>query len=203
MDAVNVKIFIRDESKCPFCPDAISLVNLDAKKLANELKLNVEVISLDEHPEMAEKYDITGVPTILIGEHIRYVGLPVGLERRVFTNTLKLVTQGKTATRLSEEQINKLTGIKNTATIKVITTSSCPYCPKVVFMSNQLAVASDGKVISEIVNSTELPELAAKYRVTAVPTTVINEKVRFQGVPQLDAFIEELTRKPPVLSYYI
>jgi glutaredoxin-like protein len=203
MDAVNVKIFVRDESICPFCPDAISLVNLDAKKLADELKLNVEVISMTERPEMAEKYNISGVPTILIGENIKYVGLPVGLERRVFTNTLKLVAEGKTATRLTDEQKKKLADIKKQATVKVITTSSCPYCPKVVFLSNQLAVASDGTVISEIINSTELPELAAKYRVTAVPTTVINEKVRFQGVPQLDAFIEELTRKPPVLSYYI
>lgn len=203
MDAVNVKVFVSDETKCPFCPDAISLVNLDTKNLSNELKINLEVINLDQNPELTEKYNISGVPTILIGDNIKYLGLPVGLERRVFTNTLKLVAGGGKGTRVTEEQKTKLTGIKNPATVKVITTSSCPYCPKVVFMSNQLAVASDGKVTSEIVNSTELPELAAKYRVTAVPTTVINEKVRFQGVPQLDAFIEELTRKPPVLSYYI
>lgn len=202
MDAVNVKVFVRDEKRCPFCPDALSLVNLDTKKLSNELKINLEVIDLDQNPELVEKYNISGVPTILIGENIKYVGLPVGLERRVFTNTLKLVAEGKT-TRLKEEQIAKLTGLKEPATVKVITTSSCPYCPKVVFMSNQLAVASDGKVASEIINSTELPELAAKYRVTAVPTTVINEKVRFQGIPDMDAFIDEIARKPPVLSYYI
>jgi thioredoxin-like negative regulator of GroEL len=70
-------------------------------------------------------------------------------------------------------------------------------------MSNQLAAASEGKVTSEIINSTELPELAAKYRVSAVPTTVINEKVRFQGIPEMDSFVEEIARKPPVLSYYI
>ncbi len=203
MDDVDVKVFVRDENKCPFCPDAISLVNLDTRKLSNELRINLEIISLDERPELAEKHNISGVPTILIGENIKYVGLPVGLERRVFTNTLKLVAEGKSSTRLKEEQITKLSGLKKSSTVKVITTSSCPYCPKVVFMSNQLAVASDGKVISEIINSTELPELAAKYRVTAVPTTVINEKVRFQGIIDMDSFIEEITRKPPVLSYYI
>jgi glutaredoxin-like protein len=203
MKVVNVKVFVKNEKTCPFCPDAISLVNLDAKNLAKELKVNMEIISLDEHPELAEKHTISAVPTILIGENVRYVGLPVGLERRVFTNTLQLAAEGKTATRLTDEQIKKLMGLKKPATVKVITTSSCPYCPKVVFMSNQLAAASDGKVISEIINSTELPELVAKYRVTAVPTTVINEQVRFQGIPQLDAFIDEITRKPPVLSYYV
>ncbi|MFX1465229.1 MAG: thioredoxin family protein [Promethearchaeota archaeon] len=203
MDAVNVKVFVRDERKCPFCPDALSLVNLDTKNLSNELKINLEVIDLDQNPELAEKYNISGVPTILIGDNIKYVGLPVGLERRVFTNTLKLVAGGGKGTRVTQEQKTKLTGIKDPATVKVITTSSCPYCPKVVFMSNQLAVASEGKVTSEIINSTELPELAVKYRVSAVPTTIINEKVRFQGIPELDAFVEEIARKPPVLSYYI
>ena len=195
---VNVKVFVRNE-QCTYCPDVISLVKLDAK-ISSELKVNLEIISL-EHPEIGKKYTISEVPTILIGDTIRYVGLPVGLERNVFINTLKMAAERKT--RISETDRKKLMSLKQPVIIKVIITSNCPYCPKVVFMANQLAVAAEGKVISEIINSTELPHLAEKYRVTAVPTTVINEQVRFQGVPQLGAFIEEIIRKPPVLSYYV
>jgi predicted DsbA family dithiol-disulfide isomerase len=49
-----------------------------------------------------------------------------------------------------------------------------------VRLAQHMAVASD-KVRADCIEAGEFPELSQQYRVTAVPTVVINDRVQFQG----------------------
>jgi hypothetical protein len=49
-----------------------------------------------------------------------------------------------------------------------------------VSLAHKLAVASD-LITADMVSAGEFPHLVNKYRVMAVPKTVIDEKVQFEG----------------------
>ena len=53
-------------------------------------------------------------------------------------------------------------------------------------LSQHMAVAS-GRIRAECIEATEFPELAQRYRVSAVPKIVINDRVEFEGaLPERD-----------------
>ena len=53
-------------------------------------------------------------------------------------------------------------------------------------LAQHMAVAS-GRVRAECIETTEFPELAQRYRVSAVPKIVINDRVEFEGaLPERD-----------------
>ena len=63
-----------------------------------------------------------------------------------------------------------------------------------------MAMASD-KVTADVVEATEFPELAERYRIMGVPKTVINDRVELDGMqpePRLLAAIKQaLAKEPP------
>ena len=52
-----------------------------------------------------------------------------------------------------------------------------------------MAIASD-KVSSDVIEVSELPHIAQRYQVYAVPKTVINDKVQFEGAVPESAFTQ-------------
>ncbi len=59
------------------------------------------------------------------------------------------------------------------------------------------------KVIAEVVEVNEFPDLARRYQVRGVPKTVINDKVEFLGGVPEETFLAYLQRalsKPPPLG---
>jgi glutaredoxin-like protein len=66
---VNIKVFVT--LTCPHCPAAAAV----AHKLAIECDLiKADVIESSEFPDLALKYNIIGVPKIIINEKIEFVG---------------------------------------------------------------------------------------------------------------------------------
>ena len=59
-----------------------------------------------------------------------------------------------------------------------------------------MAIASNGRVISDVVEAYEFPEIADKYNVTAVPTIILsvngnyNGKIFSIGLPQPEALVK-------------
>lgn len=56
-----------------------------------------------------------------------------------------------------------------------------------------MAVESE-HVIADVVEATEFPQLAQKYRVMSVPKTVVNEKTQFVGALPEDRFLGEVMK---------
>lgn len=58
-------------------------------------------------------------------------------------------------------------------------------------LAHKLAVASD-LITADMVNAGEFPHLVGKYRVMAVPKTVIDEEIQFEGTQPETALVDKV-----------
>ena len=184
---VKVKIFT-SENKCVACNEALGIIKELSK--VSEGKLEFEHFNLEDDKEKCEEYDVSRAPTILIPDFgIRYTGAPIGLETAPFVQTIIMASSGQTV--LGDMVNDRLDKIKKKGKIRIIVTPTCPYCAQAVVLENSLAIMSEN-VDVEIIESYENPDLARKYNVTGVPVTIINEKKKMTGVPNVAKLISEL-----------
>ncbi len=73
---------------CPYCPKAKEISERIVKELPNALLIERDV-TVNENAEIARKYSIQGVPTMIINGAYRIVGVPSS-EREVI-NYLKQI----------------------------------------------------------------------------------------------------------------
>ncbi|OGS45731.1 MAG: hypothetical protein A2539_07805 [Elusimicrobia bacterium RIFOXYD2_FULL_34_15] len=66
---INIKIFVT--LTCPYCPTAVMLANRFA--FENDL-ISAEMIESAEFTDLAKKYNVYGVPKIVINENIQFEG---------------------------------------------------------------------------------------------------------------------------------
>jgi thioredoxin len=60
-------------------------------KIASEHKLNLVEVDIDQHPELADAYEVRGVPTLVLVEDEKVVARHVGAQpQRVVTAALGL-----------------------------------------------------------------------------------------------------------------
>ena len=63
-------------------------------------------------------------------------------------------------------------------------------------MAQKLAMENE-HVIADVVEASEFPELAQKYRVMSVPKIVVNEKTNFVGALPEDKYLKEVMKAVP------
>lgn len=81
---VHLKVFVT--LTCPYCPRMVHAA--DQFALANE-KIRADMIETSQFPELAQKYDVTGVPKTVINERHSFEGaLPTG---NVYLEVLKAI----------------------------------------------------------------------------------------------------------------
>lgn len=116
-------------------------------------------------------------PSVTIGEDkgykILFSGSPLGYEASQIIETIMIVSTGEH--EFDEETTNELRSISKPVNIKVFVTPTCPYCPGAAFLANRIAVASDGKVLSEVIEANENPDLSMEWGIESVPTQIIND----------------------------
>ena len=66
---VNIKVFVTPT--CPYCPSAVVLAHKFA--LASP-QVTAEMVEAGEFPQLAAKYDVSGVPQIVVNDKINLVG---------------------------------------------------------------------------------------------------------------------------------
>jgi alkyl hydroperoxide reductase subunit AhpF len=76
----------------------------------------------------------------------------------------------------------------------VMITESCAYCPEIVSFVNQFAIASNGKIKSQIIDIMVHPEIGDNFNTLSVPMTVINDKKTFEGTIGPNEVLKELIR---------
>ncbi len=67
---VHIKVFVTPT--CPYCPGAVSLAHQFAMENPN---IKAEMIEISEFPQLAVKYNVMGVPKIVINEARELLGL--------------------------------------------------------------------------------------------------------------------------------
>jgi alkyl hydroperoxide reductase subunit AhpF len=102
---ISLKVFTSD-IHCPACADTVELC-----KTLTELtgKISFEELSIDTQKELAAKYEVEKVPTIIIeGTRIRYTGIPAGGEFPAFIKTLVMVSTQTTELGHLKEKLMKI-----------------------------------------------------------------------------------------------
>ncbi|MCX8028859.1 MAG: thioredoxin family protein [Brevinematales bacterium] len=161
----------------------------------SEISSKIRVSLIEHKPGEKTK---TGIlirtnPSLTIGESkgykILFSGSPLGYEASQIVETIVMVSTGS---HEIEDSLSKdLKSIAKPVNIKVFVTPSCPYCPGAAYLANRIAVASDGKVLSEVIEANENPEISMEWGVESVPTQIINdsEESRTIGLQNEHEFI--------------
>jgi glutaredoxin-like protein len=201
-DKVSLKLFTDfkkqdDGTKIRHCMACDSTFNLlTALAEHSDGKLEIEEYSTEENHEIAEKFKIVRIPTILFldkeeNEVIRYTAEPSGAELVPFIKTLQdfsgAVSFYKDTIMTNLKKIGK-------SDIKLFITHTCPYCPTVVPIVNLFATLSDGKIKSEIIDINANQDIAMKYQIQGVPHTMINEKEHLYGMFSPQDLLDKLTK---------
>ncbi len=177
-DAVRLVVFTT-KNGCEYCKEIVQLVQEVA---ALSPKLTAEVYDFDTMPDKAAAYNITMAPAIVIAGKrdygLRYYGIPSGHEFSTLLYGIRRASEGKPD--LDMPTLNYLNGLTQPVNIQVFVTPTCPYCPRAAILAYDMAVASD-KVVANVVESMEFPELANHFEVMGVPLTVINQNSRVEG----------------------
>jgi len=158
-------------------------------------KITLDVITQNTQSKLFTSYHVSEVPTLIIeGSGVRYVGVPSGPEAGMFIQT---IVMSSTKTTSIGDFISKiLTSVLNPVQIRTIVTSQCTICPLAVRIGNIFALESalkgNGKVQHEIIEALEHADYVSEYDLSAVPIIIINEVVAFNGIPDVNKYVEKI-----------
>ena len=141
-------------------------------------------------------YEIEYLPAILFvndqdDEIIRYQAVPFGAEIKPFVDTLITFSgESNYYGSVIQQNLDKI----DLSVIKVMITESCAYCPEIVSFVNQFAIASCGKIKSQIIDIMVHREIGYNFDTLSVPMTVVNDKKTFEGTIGPNEVLKELIR---------
>ncbi|MGQ9469642.1 MAG: protein disulfide oxidoreductase [Nitrososphaerales archaeon] len=188
-DEVKLIVFTQ-ELECEFCEKVRELVQ-ELASLSEKIK--VEVYDFLKDNSKVKDYGIDKIPAIaMIGSRdygIRFYGTPSGYEFSAFVDDIVDISKGNS--RLSEKVKAGIKTIDKPLHIQVFVTPTCPYCPRVVRITHQMAMENDF-IRADTVEIIEFPHLAHKYNVMSVPKIVINDTLEFIGALSEEQFLEKV-----------
>src|SRR5210317_1479918 len=178
--------------------DAFTHANRQVIRAFRELSDKINLREYDLDHELAQKWNITSSPTLLIAPEqysIRWLGAPMGEEARTFLELLILVGQGKS--QLSDQSVNVIKKIDSPRNIKVFVSPTCPYCPQEAVNAVKAAVEMPETISLEIIDIQSEPELANQYAALSVPQAFANDVLIGQGAQPEEVFILSLKKLEP------
>ena len=177
---------------CMDCGEFMSLLRIYEEN-SNGM-LTIEELSIDNNPELAKRYDITRVPTILFidnngKEYIRYLAAPRGAEIQPFISAVFMFAG---APNYYEATVKQNLDRIQPSTIKIMMTESCPYCPQVVAVANAFSIASKGKIRTVVIDILANQDIGQFYDAAGVPYTIINDQKAISGMVGPDVILKAL-----------
>jgi len=162
-------------------------------KLAN-IAAQISGVSMNriELEESAEPI-LPGKPSLTLAgrlpANIHYLAAPEGHEFKTFLNALIWVGRaGESPDAHIHESLNSLT---ERSRIMVLIADSCTYCPHVV--QSVVAMAVQQPLITAlVVDAVQFGDLAERFKVKSVPTTIINDNRTVVGQVNINQLMEHL-----------
>jgi len=189
VNEVTIHLFTEGE-KCLYCNDTRDLVRLVAE-LSDLIKVEEHQGSLES--SLAKKLGVKRHPAIVLHGKakykIKFYGIPAGHEFGALIGDIIDVSNG--AVPLPPDVIEDIRAIDEPILIRVFVTPQCPYCPGMTRLAHQAAILNP-LIDSEMYESLEMQEDAAKFEVFGVPKTVFNDTVIVEGLTPPEMFVEKL-----------
>jgi glutaredoxin-like protein len=188
----EVKLEAPGVTPCAFCKDTQRMLQ-EIAGLSDFISLRIHYFE-DNPPEKAT-FGIERVPGIVLRGpqpgFFKHYGIPGGTEFPAFIESIVDISRWEVL--ISQESVTTLQELENEVNVKVFVTPTCPYCPGMARAAYMLGMASQ-KVQAEVIEVNEFPELADKYKVEAVPLTVINDKTAIPGQMHETALVEQVAK---------
>ena len=171
-------LFFGSKDNCEYCNETQQL--LEEVTALND-KVELSVYDMQEHQDVASKFNVTNAPGIVIAARdgaevtnlgIQFSGIPSGHEFSTLINDIVIVSKRESG--LNEKTREFLKALDKPVLLQVFVTPTCPYCPRAVLLAHQMAMENPQMIRAEGVEATEFPELANRFNVRGVPQTVIN-----------------------------
>jgi glutaredoxin-like protein len=150
--------------------------------------------------ERAKQFNLRRMPAIVVLDENRnhygivHYGVPVGYDFAAFLNTLSEVSEGKAD--LCPSSRERLTALDQPIHLQVFVGPACPFCPVATHFANQFSIASE-LISAETINTYQFPDWAEACQIQALPTVLINDKVRMIGIPAESTFLDHLFEALP------
>jgi glutaredoxin-like protein len=171
-------LYFGSQDQCDTCAETRQL--LEEVTAVND-KIQLSVYDLQENRDMAERFNVTNAPGIVIAAKndgdvkdfgVQFAGTPSGYEFSTLINDILAVSRRYSG--LTETTREFLKQLNQPVHLQVFVTPSCPYCPRAVLLAHQMAMENPQMIRAEGVEATQFPELANRFNVRGVPQTVIN-----------------------------
>jgi thioredoxin-like negative regulator of GroEL len=170
---------------------------LDIYKKASNGLIKTEEFRFETNSDLAKKYDLHQAPAIILVNAedqaiIRYLAVPSAAKIQPFVQALKVYTGTQ---NYYEKVVKENYGKIVPSVIKVLITDYCAYCTTIISICSLFALASEGKLQTNIIDIMSYPDIGEKYNVTTVPTIVINEDNILVGDITAEELLYEISNK--------
>ena len=176
--------------ECETCKDNRLLME-EVASLSD--KVSVEIVDFMKDKERVAEYKIDKIPaTVIQGEKdhgIRMYGMPAGYEFPTLLSAIRNISMA--SSELSDDSKEKIKKITKPVHIQVFVTLTCPYCASAAGLAHRMALENE-QIRADVVNAQEFPQLGQRYNVFAVPKTVVNETINFEGALPEDKFVDRV-----------
>jgi len=183
--------FLRRQS-CQYCKPTGQMLR-ELAGLTDKISLHQHIF--EEDKEAVAQYGVEQIPAIVLhsgdGRWLKYYGSPGGHEFVALVETIVDISRG--TNYLANKTRKRLRKLKDDVSIRVFVTPACPHCPQMARLAYQVALESP-HISAEVIEANEFPELSQRYRVRAVPTTVLNDKMAFPGTVPDDILVDVIER---------
>jgi glutaredoxin-like protein len=190
----EIALTVPGREPCAYCKPTRQMLQ-ELAALSDLISLRVHIF--DEAAEARAKFGIERIPGIVLrgpspdGPAFKFYGMPGGTEFPSFLDAIVDISRGELL--LSEEAMRHLATLRDDVTVRVFVTPTCGYCPQMMRLAYQLAMANP-RIKPEVIEVSEFPDLAERYQVRAVPLTVIADKVVIPGAMNPDALVEQVLK---------
>jgi glutaredoxin-like protein len=188
----DVALDVPGKTPCPYCKPTGDMLR-ELAGLSDLISLRVH--QFEDNPEEKKTFGVERVPGIVLRGpgpgFFKYYGIPGGTEFPAFVETL--VDLSRWEVLLSPESVKSLVELAADVSVKVFVTPTCPYCPGVARAATMIGMVSE-RVKTEVIEINEFADLADKYKVEAVPLTVINERVSVAGALPEQQLVEQVVK---------
>jgi glutaredoxin-like protein len=196
---VTAHLFVADH-QCLYCNDTKALIEQVA-----ELSDKITVVEhkgpskrQGESPaaaslESTDEFGVRFTPAIVVHGlekyKVRFYGIPAGHEFGALIGTIVDASTGTPS--LPPDIAEDIQAMDKPIHIQVFTTPQCVYCPTMVRLAHSASILNP-LIQSDMIESLEFQELAAKYEVFGVPKTILNETIILDGMAPPELFVEKL-----------